>query len=127
VVPRSSIRSRSCWSAAIHTDPAWSGRRPAAAKFIEVVSTRLPLRQAMYQVFPQPCCASSLGYATLKSAALVYLALHYLFVAADAGLTANLVGFTRIRRVRARIIVPSQRVDEIGVRPNANVRHAARP
>jgi signal transduction histidine kinase len=47
--------------------------------------------------------------------ALVYLALHYLFVRPMRRLTANLVGFHENPENPARIIVPSQRGDEIGV------------
>ena len=56
----------------------------------------------------------SLGIAALTSA-LVYLALHYLFVRPMRRLTANLVGFHENPESAARIIVPSQRGDEIGV------------
>ena len=56
----------------------------------------------------------SLGIAVL-TAALVYLALHYLFVRPMRRLTANLVGFHENPESSARIIVPSQRGDEIGV------------
>jgi signal transduction histidine kinase len=45
----------------------------------------------------------------------VYLALHYLFVRPMRRLTANLVGFHENPENPARIIVPSQRGDEIGV------------
>jgi signal transduction histidine kinase len=56
----------------------------------------------------------SLAVAVL-TAALVYLALHYLFVRPMRRLTANLVGFHQNPESSARIIVPSQRGDEIGV------------
>ncbi len=56
----------------------------------------------------------SLGIAVL-TAALVYLALHYLFVRPMRRLTASLVGFHENPESSARIIVPSQRGDEIGV------------
>ena len=56
----------------------------------------------------------SLGIAIL-TAALVYLALHYLFVRPMRRLTASLVGFHENPESSARIIVPSQRGDEIGV------------
>jgi signal transduction histidine kinase len=46
---------------------------------------------------------------------LVYLALHYLFVRPMRRLTANLVAFHENPESPARIIVPSQRGDEIGV------------
>jgi signal transduction histidine kinase len=56
----------------------------------------------------------SLALATL-TAGLVYFALHYLFVRPMRRLTANLVGFHENPESSARIIVPSQRGDEIGV------------
>jgi signal transduction histidine kinase len=56
----------------------------------------------------------SLGIAAL-TAALVYLALHYLFVRPMRRLTASLVGFHENPESSARIILPSQRGDEIGV------------
>ena len=52
---------------------------------------------------------------SMLTAALVYLALHYLFVRPMRRLTANLVGFHENPESSARIIVPSQRGDEIGV------------
>ena len=56
----------------------------------------------------------SLGIAAL-TALLVYLALHYLFVRPMRRLTANLIAFHENPESSARIIVPSQRGDEIGV------------
>jgi signal transduction histidine kinase len=51
----------------------------------------------------------------MLAAGLVYLALHFLFVRPMRRLTANLVGFHENPESAARIIVPSQRGDEIGV------------
>ena len=51
----------------------------------------------------------------MLTAGLVYLALHYLFVRPMRRLTASLVGFHENPESSARIIVPSQRGDEIGV------------
>ena len=64
--------------------------------------------------FPAICCWSRWAIAVL-TAGLVYLALHYLFVRPMRRLTANLVGFHENPESSARIIVPSQRGDEIGV------------
>ena len=64
--------------------------------------------------FPAICCWSRWGSRVL-TAGLVYLALHYLFVRPMRRLTANLVGFHENPESAARIIVPSQRGDEIGV------------
>jgi len=89
------------------------GPAPGGAQFIEVVIDELPLRQQMYR-FSRNVLAVSLLIAGITSA-LVYLALHYLFVRPMRRLTANLVGFHENPESAARIIVPSQRGDEIGV------------
>jgi signal transduction histidine kinase len=89
------------------------GPGPRGAKFIEVVIDEEPLRQSMYR-FSRNLLLVSLAIAVL-TAALVYLALHYLFVRPMRRLTANLVGFHQNPESSARIIVPSQRGDEIGV------------
>src|SRR6478735_4982676 len=89
------------------------GPAPTGGQFIEVIIDELPLRQAMYR-FSRNLLLVSLGIAML-AAGLVYLALHYLFVRPMRRLTANLVGFHENPESAARIIVPSQRGDEIGV------------
>src|SRR6201987_2838619 len=83
------------------------------AQFIEVVTDERPLRQAMFR-FSRNLLVVSLIIAVL-TAALVYLALHFLFVRPMRRLTASLVGFHENPESSARIIVPSQRGDEIGV------------
>jgi len=83
------------------------------AQFIEVVTDEKPLRRAMYR-FSRNLLAMSLLLAVL-TAALVYFALHYLFVRPMRRLTASLVAFHENPESSARIIVPSQRGDEIGV------------
>jgi signal transduction histidine kinase len=89
------------------------GPAPGGAQFIEVVIDELPLRQAMYR-FSNNLLLVTLGI-TILTTALVYLALHFLFVRPMRRLTANLVGFHQNPESSARIIVPSQRSDEIGV------------
>src|ERR1700709_1654825 len=89
------------------------GPAPGGAQFIEVVVDELPLRQAMYR-FSGNLLLVSLGIAILTTA-LVYLALHYLFVRPMRRMTANLVGFHHDPESSSRIIVPSQRGDEMGV------------
>ena len=89
------------------------GAAPGAAQFIEVVIDEKPLRLAMYR-FSRNLLVVALGIAML-AAGLVYLALHFLFVRPMRRLTANLVGFHENPESAARIIVPSQRGDEIGV------------
>ncbi|WP_315753781.1 HAMP domain-containing sensor histidine kinase [Bradyrhizobium sp. SZCCHNRI2007] len=89
------------------------GPSPGRAQFIEVVTDEKPLRKAMYR-FSRNLLGVSLLLAVL-TAALVYLALHFLFVRPMRRLTASLVGFHENPESVARIIVPSQRSDEIGV------------
>lgn len=83
------------------------------AQFVEIVTDELPLRQAMYR-FSRNVVVVALIIGVL-TAGLVYLALHYLFVRPMRRLTASLVGFHENPESSARIIVPSQRSDEIGV------------
>ena len=89
------------------------GPSPGSAQFIEVVTDEKPLRQAMYR-FSRNLLVVSLLIAVL-TAALVYLALHFLFVRPMRRLTAGLIAFHEDPESSARIIVPSQRGDEIGV------------
>jgi signal transduction histidine kinase len=89
------------------------GAAPGGAQFIETVVDEAPLRRSMY-IFSRNLLWVSLLTAVL-TAALVYLALHYLFVRPMRRLTASLVGFHENPESSARIIVPSQRGDEIGV------------
>ncbi|MBR0695757.1 ATP-binding protein [Bradyrhizobium lablabi] len=89
------------------------GPAPGQAQFIEVVIDEKPLRRSMYR-FSRNVLAVALLIAGITSL-LVYLALHYLFVRPMRRLTANLVGFHENPESAARIIVPSQRGDEIGV------------
>ena len=89
------------------------GPAPGRAQFIEVVTDEKPLRRAMYR-FSRNLLGVSLLLAVL-TAALVYLALHFLFVRPMRRLTASLVGFHENPESVARIIVPSSRSDEIGV------------
>ncbi len=89
------------------------GPAPGGAQFIETVVDEAPLRASMYR-FSRNLFWLSLVISVL-TAALVYLALHYLFVRPMRRLTANLVGFHENPESSAGIIVPSQRGDEIGV------------
>jgi signal transduction histidine kinase len=89
------------------------GPPPGGGQFIEVVIDEAPLRHAMYS-FSRNLLLVSLGIATL-TAALVYLALHFLFVRPMRRLTESLVGFHENPESSARIVVPSNRGDEIGV------------
>jgi signal transduction histidine kinase len=89
------------------------GPPPGGGQFIEVVIDELPLRQAMYG-FSRNLLLVSLAIAIL-TAALVYLAQHFLFVRPMRRLTESLVAFHENPESSARIIVPSNRGDEIGV------------
>ena len=89
------------------------GPAPGRAQFIEVVTDAKPLRRAMYR-FSRNLLGVSLLLAML-TAALVYLALHYLFVRPMRRLTASLIGFHENPESASRIILPSRRGDEIGV------------
>jgi signal transduction histidine kinase len=89
------------------------GPAPGSGQFIEVVVDEVPLRQAMYR-FSRNLLLVSLAIAIL-TAALVYLALHFLFVRPMRRLTESLVSFHENPESSARIIVPSNRSDEIGV------------
>ena len=89
------------------------GAAPGNAQFIEVVIDEAPLRQAMYRFSRNTFLVSFL--LAVLTAALVYLALHYLFVRPMRRLTASMVGFHENPESVAKIIVPSQRGDEIGV------------
>ena len=89
------------------------GPAPGGAQFIETVVDERPLRQAMYR-FSRNLLLVGLVIGIL-TAGLVYLALHFLFVRPMRRLTASMVGFHENPESAARIIVPSQRGDEIGV------------
>jgi len=89
------------------------GPAPAGAQFLETVVDERPLRQSMYR-FSRNLLLVGLGIGVL-TASLVYIALHFLFVRPMRRLTASMVGFHEDPESAARIIVPSQRGDEIGV------------
>ena len=89
------------------------GPPPGGGQFIEVVVDEQPLRKSMYR-FSRNLLFVSLAIAIL-TAALVYLALHFLFVRPMRRLTESLVSFHENPESSARIIVPSNRSDEIGV------------
>jgi signal transduction histidine kinase len=117
------LRTMTVWSAIVDTFEMMLetgnqairvvGPAPGGAQYIEVVFDELPLRQAVYR-FSRNLLLVSLLIAGL-TAALVYLALHYLFVRPMRRLTASMVGFHEDPENSARIIVPSSRGDEIGV------------
>ncbi|ABE37307.1 sensor histidine kinase [Rhodopseudomonas pseudopalustris] len=83
------------------------------AQFIEVVIDEAPLRIAMYR-FSSNLLLVSLTITSLTTA-LIYLALHFLFVRPMRRLTANMVNFRRDPESPASIVVPGPRGDEIGL------------
>src|SRR5579871_155639 len=85
---------------------------PNEGQFIEVVVDEKPLRLAMYRFSVNLVLVSLL--ISIVTVALVYLALHYLFVRPMRRITANLVAYHQDPENPSRIIVPSRRGDEIG-------------
>jgi signal transduction histidine kinase len=83
------------------------------ADFIEIVIPEGPLRAAMFR-FSRNILLLSLVISAI-TATLVYFALHYLFVRPMHRLTANMVTFREAPENPARIVVPSDRSDEIGI------------
>lgn len=117
------LRTTSVWSAIVDSFAVMLstgnhtlrviGPTPGSAEYIEMVIDEAPLRLAMYR-FSVNLLMVSLAISVL-TAGLVYLALHFLFVRPMRRLTANLVGYHEDPESSARIIVPSQRGDEIGL------------
>lgn len=88
------------------------GPSSAGGEYIDVVVDEKPLQMSMYR-FSTNLVLFSLAISIL-TAALVYLALHYLFVRPMRRVTANLVAFHADPESPARVIAPSDRGDEIG-------------
>ena len=88
------------------------GPAPHGGEFLEVVVDEKPLRLAMYR-FSVNLLLVSLVISTV-TAALVYLALHFLFVRPMRRMTANLVAFHQDPENPRHVMVPSRRGDEIG-------------
>ena len=89
------------------------GPAPKGGEFIELVIEEGPLRRAMLR-FSRNVLLLSLIISAI-SAALVYLALHYMFVRPMRRLTANMVAFRKDPENPARIVVASRRRDELGI------------
>ena len=89
------------------------GPAPMGGDFIEIVLEEGPLREAMVR-FSGNVLLLSLFIST-GTAMLVYLALHALFVRPMRNLTAQMVAFRREPENPARILIASDRGDEIGV------------
>src|ERR1700674_5522334 len=89
------------------------GPAPMGGEFVEIVIEEGPLRRAMWRYSRNVLLISLLISAI--SAALVYFALHYLFVRPLHRITANMMAFRADPENPARIIAASRRHDEIGI------------
>jgi signal transduction histidine kinase len=89
------------------------GTGTPGSDFIEILISEGPLRQAMFR-FSRNILLLSLIISAI-TATLVYLALAYLFVRPMNRLTANMVTFRQDPENPTRVIVPSERRDEIGI------------
>ena len=81
-------------------------------EYIELVMDEQPLRAAMLR-YSTDILFLSLVISGI-TAALVYLALHYMFVRPMRRVTANMIKFRADPENTDRVIVPSARADEIG-------------
>jgi signal transduction histidine kinase len=88
------------------------GPAPMGGQFVEIVIPEGPLRNAML-IYSRNILVLSIAISAI-SAALVYFALHYLFVRPLYRITANMAGFRADPEDQARILVPTSRHDEIG-------------
>jgi signal transduction histidine kinase len=89
------------------------GPAPMGGEFVEIVIETGPLRKAMWR-FSRNVLLLSLAISAI-SAALVYLALHYLLVRPMHRITANMQAFHQDPEDPKRIIKVSNRRDEIGI------------
>ena len=88
------------------------GPAPMGGEYIELIMDEPPLRQAMLRYSVDILLLSLLISGI--TAALVYLALHYMFVRPMRRITANMMAFRADPENPDRVIAPSGRVDEIG-------------
>ncbi len=88
------------------------GPAPMGGEYIDLVMDEQPLRAAMLRYSADLLLMSLLisGF----TAALVYLALHYMFVRPMRRITDNMMAFRADPENSGRIIAPSVRADEIG-------------
>src|SRR6516164_4784606 len=89
------------------------GPAPMGGDYIEIILDEPPLRNAMLRYSVDLLLISLLISGI--TAVLVYLALHYLFVRPMRRVTANMTAFRADPEDPDRVIVPSGRIDEIGV------------
>jgi signal transduction histidine kinase len=88
------------------------GPAPMGGQFIEIVIEEGPLRAAMW-TYSRNIMLLSIAISAM-SAALVYFALHYLFVRPLYRITGNMAAFRADPENRERIMTPTPRHDEIG-------------
>ncbi len=88
------------------------GPAPMGGQFVEIVIPEGPLRKAMW-VYSRNVMLLSLVISAI-SAALVYFALHYLFVRPLYRIASNMTAFRAAPEEASRILVPTLRRDEIG-------------
>jgi signal transduction histidine kinase len=88
------------------------GPAPMGGDYIELIMDEQPLRRAMLRYSVDILLISLL--ISCITAALVYLALHYMFVRPMRRITANMMVFRAGPEDPDRIMVPSDRADEIG-------------
>jgi signal transduction histidine kinase len=88
------------------------GPAPMGGDFIELIMDEQPLRKMMLRYSVDVLLLSLLISGI--TAALVYLALHYMFVRPMRRVTANMMAFRADPENADLIIVPSTRADEIG-------------
>ena len=89
------------------------GPAPMGGDFLEIVIDEGPLRRAMWR-YSRNVLLISLVISTI-AAALLYLALHYMFVRPMHRLTANMTAFRADPENPARVIAVTGRQDEIGI------------
>jgi signal transduction histidine kinase len=88
------------------------GPAPVGGQFVEIVIPEGPLRSAMW-IHSRNILVLSIAISAI-SAALVYFALHVLFVRPLYRITANMASFRADPEDPARILAPTSRHDEIG-------------
>jgi signal transduction histidine kinase len=89
------------------------GSAPMGGEFIEIVLDEGPLRQELWR-YSRNILLISLIISTI-AAALLYLALHYMFVRPMHRITSNMIAFRADPENPARVIAVSGRPDEIGI------------
>jgi len=89
------------------------GPAPMGGDFLEIVIDEGPLRRAMWR-YSRNVLMISLVISTIAGA-LLYLALHYLFVQPMHRLTSNMTAFRADPENPARVITATGRQDEIGI------------